>query len=249
MAMANSFEGKHFFRSIAVTSLPQTTCSSVYLIDKFSSASTLVTHLFVFIRQSCRLGRRVISLSTPAYYGLNCPSSTPLSTSISATRLPPILLSPCSCSQKFSSLFRIYVIIALGTGIELTLFKSLSCRYDFLIRLQLSSSFFFPSILPTLPVSLTTLQLLYRRTGHTMYEILHGRRFDDAFKTSNQFHYTRQANGLRTPLHVSANLRKFTIALINYQSVKFQLRHYHHIVSSGEETRYPQTRSRNVSSA
>ena len=66
------------------------------------------------------------------------------------------------------------------------LFRSSSCRYDFLIRLQLSSSFFFPSILPTLPISLTTRQLLYSRTGHTMNEIQHGRRSDNAFKITYQ---------------------------------------------------------------
>ena len=51
-------------------------------------------------------------------------------------------------------------------------------------------------------------------------------------KTSNQFHYTRQANGLRTPLQVSANLLTLITALIHYQSVKFQLRRFHHIVSN-----------------
>ena len=55
-------------------------------------------------------------------------------------------------------------------------------------------------------------------------------------KTSNQFHYTRQANGLLKPLHVSNNSRKFITALINYQFVEFQLRHYHHIGSCEEET-------------
>ena len=77
-----------------LTNLPQITCSSLYLIDKFSSVSTLITHLFVFIRGNRRLARFFMGLPTPAYPELNCPSSSPsasssLSTSIFATRLPP----------------------------------------------------------------------------------------------------------------------------------------------------------------
>ena len=42
-------------------------------------------------------------------------------------------------------------------------------------------------------------------------------------KTSNQFHSTRLANGLRTTLQVNANRRPHVIAKINDRSTKFQL--------------------------
>ena len=67
MAMTNLFERKPSFPEIDFTNLPQTTCSSVYLIDKFSCASTLITHFFTFFRDSCRLGPRFMYLATPGW--------------------------------------------------------------------------------------------------------------------------------------------------------------------------------------
>ena len=83
-------------------------------------------------------------------------------------------------------------------------------------------------------ILLTLLHLLINTS--TACRIL-ANKAEEEGKTSNHFHYTKQANGLWTPLHVSANLRTFITALINCQPVKFQLRHFHFIVSSGEETR------------